>query len=79
MANYLLTGAAGFIGARVGELLLNDGHTVFGIDNLNDAYDVRLKEFRLKRLQAQPGFRFVKMDIADRQAVQAFGAARRAL
>ncbi len=75
MANYLLTGAAGFIGARVGELLLDDGHTVFGIDNLNDAYDVRLKEFRLKRLQERPRFRFVKMDIADREAVQAFGAA----
>jgi nucleoside-diphosphate-sugar epimerase len=75
MANYLLTGAAGFIGARVGELLLDDGHTVFGLDNLNEAYDIRLKEYRLKKLHAQPGFSFLKMDIADRDAVQAFGEA----
>ncbi len=75
MAKYLLTGAAGFIGARVGELLLDAGHTVFGVDNLNEAYDVRLKEYRLKRLQSQPGFTFLKMDITDREAVQALGDA----
>ena len=54
MANYLITGAAGFIGARTAELLLQDGHTVVGIDNVNDAYDPRMKEYRLKRLQALP-------------------------
>lgn len=67
MANYLVTGAAGFIGARVSELLLQDGHTVLGVDDLNDAYDVRLKEWRLKRLVAQPGFRFFQQDLRDYQ------------
>ena len=52
MANYLVTGAAGFIGARVAEMLIETGHTVTGVDNLNDAYDVRMKEYRLKRLNA---------------------------
>jgi UDP-glucuronate 4-epimerase len=51
MANYLLTGAAGFIAFRVAELLIDSGHHVYGVDNMNDAYDVRLKEYRLKRLQ----------------------------
>ena len=45
MANYLITGAAGFIGARTAEILIQDGHTVSGIDNMNDAYDVRMKEY----------------------------------
>jgi nucleoside-diphosphate-sugar epimerase len=58
MANYLVTGAAGFIGARTTEVLIQDGHTVVGIDNMNDAYDVRLKEFRLKKLQSMDGFTF---------------------
>jgi UDP-glucuronate 4-epimerase len=48
MAHYLLTGAAGFIAARVAEMLLDSGHTVTGIDNLNDAYDIRMKEYRLR-------------------------------
>ena len=50
MANYLVTGAAGFIGARVAEKLIEQGHTVTGVDNLNDAYDVRMKEYRLRCL-----------------------------
>ena len=53
--NILLTGAAGFIGARVAEFLLADGHTVVGIDNMNDAYDVRMKQHRLAGLQARWG------------------------
>lgn len=44
MATYLVTGVAGFIASKVAEFLLADGHTVVGIDNLNDAYDVRLKQ-----------------------------------
>lgn len=71
MARYLLTGAAGFIAARVGQLLLEAGHHVQGVDNLNHAYDVQLKEYRLKQLKAHEGFSFQKMDIADRDAVQA--------
>lgn len=74
MGNYLVTGAAGFIGARVTELLLDSGHRVTGIDNLNDAYDVRMKEYRLKRLQARPGFAFQQMDIADRTSVEGLPA-----
>lgn len=74
MAHYLLTGAAGFIGARVAEMLLEAGHTVLGVDNLNAAYDVRLKEYRLARLQAHPGFAFQRLDIAEREAVAALGA-----
>ena len=69
MARYLLTGAAGFIGARITEYLLEDGHQVVGLDNLNDAYDVRLKEWRLGRLQGRPGFIFHKIDITDHEAL----------
>ena len=66
MGNYLVTGAAGFIGARTSEMLIEDGHTVIGVDNLNDAYDPRMKEYRLQRLQAMPRFEFVQDDISDR-------------
>jgi nucleoside-diphosphate-sugar epimerase len=67
MANYLVSGAAGFIGSRVIEMLIEQGHAVTGVDNLNDAYDVRMKEYRLRKLQALPGFGFVKADISERQ------------
>jgi UDP-glucuronate 4-epimerase len=66
MAHYLVTGAAGFIGARTAEMLIEAGHTVVGVDNLNDAYDPRMKEYRLRRLQAIPHFEFVRDDISDR-------------
>jgi nucleoside-diphosphate-sugar epimerase len=66
MANYYLTGVAGFIAARVAELLLDDGHDVYGVDNLNDAYDVRIKDFRLNRLIDRERFQFSKVDIANR-------------
>ena len=72
MGNYLVTGAAGFIGARTSEILIEDGHTVSGIDNMNDAYDVRMKEFRLKRLQAMKGFSFHKLDISDKSIIDHF-------
>jgi UDP-glucuronate 4-epimerase len=65
----LLTGAAGFIGMHVCERLLARGDEVVGVDNLNDYYDVALKEARLARLLAQPNFRFVKIDIADRSGI----------
>lgn len=67
MAHYLVTGAAGFIGARTSEILIEQGYTVVGVDNLNDAYDVRIKEFRLRKLQALDGFEFVRDDISDRE------------
>ncbi|HON00849.1 MAG TPA: GDP-mannose 4,6-dehydratase [Acidobacteriota bacterium] len=71
MARYLVTGAAGFIASKVCELLLADGHEVVGIDNLNDAYDVRLKMWRLDQLRRKPGFTFVKLDIADCSGLRA--------
>src|SRR6266498_382526 len=70
MANYLVTGAAGFIGARTAELLIKDGHTVIGVDNLNEAYDLRMKNYRLKRLQAMDGFTFRKLDISDKSIIE---------
>jgi nucleoside-diphosphate-sugar epimerase len=72
MANYLVTGAAGFIGARTSQMLLEQGHTVVGIDNVNDAYDPRIKEYRLKKLQAQAGFKFHKHDISEKSAIDLF-------
>jgi len=65
MAQYLITGCAGFIAARVAEMLLEQGHSILGVDNLNDAYDVRLKEYRLKQLQRFPNFTFLRRDIGD--------------
>lgn len=65
----LLTGAAGFIGMTTALRLLARGDEVVGLDNLNDYYDVTLKENRLKRLSPHAGFRFVKMDVADRPAM----------
>lgn len=76
MARYLLTGAAGFIAARTAELLLDAGHAVIGLDNLNDYYDIRLKQHRLARLQARPGFHFVRGDIEDAPTVNALFAAQ---
>jgi UDP-glucuronate 4-epimerase len=67
--NILLTGAAGFIGMSTALRLLSRGDEVLGVDNLNPYYDVQLKLDRLQRLQAQPGFRFAKVDIADRPAM----------
>jgi nucleoside-diphosphate-sugar epimerase len=72
MGNYLVTGAAGFIGARTSELLIKDGHTVTGIDNLNQAYDPRMKDYRLQRLQSMDGFTFHKLDISDKSIVDRF-------
>lgn len=67
----LVTGAAGFIGSHVAAALLDRGEQVLGIDNLNNYYEVSLKEARLAGLQARPGFSFVRIDIADRAAVAA--------
>jgi UDP-glucuronate 4-epimerase len=61
----LVTGAAGFIGSHVSHKLLARGDEVVGLDNLNAYYDPKLKEARLARLTTQPGFRFVKLDLAD--------------
>ncbi|WP_129777779.1 NAD-dependent epimerase [Peristeroidobacter soli] len=65
----LLTGAAGFIGFTTAQILLARGDEVVGLDNLNDYYDVTLKQARLAILQKFPNFRFVKMDVADREGM----------
>ena len=70
MSKYLVTGAAGFIASRVAEMLLEAGHSVVGVDNLNDAYDVRVKEYRLKRLISSPKFVFHRLDISERSSLE---------
>ena len=65
--NILITGVAGFIGSALVLRLLERGDTVFGIDNMSDYYDVRLKEARLERTMGHPNFHFQKLDIADRK------------
>lgn len=70
MAKYLVTGAAGFIGSRVSEMLIAEGNQVVGVDNLNDAYDVRLKHRRLAGLTPQPNFSFHTLDICDQPAME---------
>jgi nucleoside-diphosphate-sugar epimerase len=73
MAHYLVTGAAGFIGARTAEMLVLEGHTVAGVDNLNNAYDVRMKQHRLARLEKLRAFKFYKLDISREQDVEQLG------
>lgn len=71
----LVTGAAGFIGYHLSRRLLERGDEVVGLDNLNDYYPVSLKEDRLKQLESHSGFRFVKLDVADRAGMaELFGA-----
>ena len=73
----LVTGAAGFIGMHVCERLLARGDEVVAVDNLNDYYDVALKEARLARLAPNPCFKLSRLDIADRQGIAALFAAER--
>ncbi len=65
----LVAGCAGFIGWKVSELLLKDGHAVTGVDGIVPGYDVGLKKWRLSRLQSEPGFAFLRLDIADLEAL----------
>jgi len=69
MKNILVTGAAGFIGFHLCRRLLGDGYTVCGIDNLNDYYDVRIKEARLKQLETEDRFTFRRIDLVDRASL----------
>jgi UDP-glucuronate 4-epimerase len=73
----LITGAAGFIGFHLAGRLLKDGHRIVGVDNLNDYYDPALKESRLDVLRGDPGFRFIRADLADREATAALFAEHR--
>ena len=70
----IVTGAAGFIGMHVAERLLDRGETVVGIDVFNDYYDPRLKEARAARLEGRQGFRMVRADIAEHEAMRALVA-----
>ena len=72
MGHYFVSGAAGFIASRVVEFLILDGNTVVGVDNMNDAYDVRMKEYRLRRLQELPGFTFYKLDVSEKSIIEQF-------
>lgn len=74
---YLVTGAAGFIGFYVSQRLLAAGHSVVGLDNLNDYYDVNLKLARLAQLENKDGFTFIKLDLADREGMAALFAEQR--
>ena len=71
MRKILVTGAAGFIGFHLSQRLLDAGDTVVGIDNLNDYYDVNLKKSRLARLENHRRFRFIRMDLVDREGIAA--------
>ena len=67
---YLVTGVAGFIGSKVAEYLLADGHRVVGLDNMNDYYDIRLKEHRLGLLKHKQKFDFFPVDIEHKDALE---------
>src|SRR5262249_58185033 len=67
----LVPGTAGFIGYHTAARLLDRGHDVIGLDNLNPYYDVSLKEARLARLKERERFRFIKADLADRTIIEA--------
>ena len=70
MSLYLVTGAAGFIASNVCTILLDQGHHVIGVDNMNDAYDVRLKHWRLERLRKYSAFELHRCNIADMNALR---------
>ena len=69
MASYVVTGAAGFIGSQGALALLNQGHTVLGVDNLSHAYDVRMKQHRLEALTSQESFKLLQADIAEKATI----------
>jgi UDP-glucuronate 4-epimerase len=70
MNKYLVTGVAGFIASRVAEMLLEGGHEVVGIDNMNDYYDIKLKHYRLDRVKNNANFSFYQVDISDQGAME---------
>jgi nucleoside-diphosphate-sugar epimerase len=79
MSSYLVTGAAGFIGSKVSENLLQAGHQVIGVDNLDPVYDLRMKEWRLDRLAEYPAFTLYRQSICDREALNDIAAKHKGL
>ncbi|MCH8841094.1 MAG: GDP-mannose 4,6-dehydratase, partial [Planctomycetes bacterium] len=71
MNSYLVTGSAGFVGSHLAKALLARGEQVLGVDNLNDYYSVQLKRDRLAQLADQSRFSFHRIDLADREAIDA--------
>ncbi|WP_022847199.1 GDP-mannose 4,6-dehydratase [Desulfurobacterium sp. TC5-1] len=70
MNKVLLTGVAGFIGFKTAQMLVERGYEVVGIDNMNDYYDVKVKEYRLKQLERYSNFKFYKLDIENLEALE---------
>lgn len=70
MTNFLITGCAGFIGWKTAEKLLQKGYIVVGLDNMNDYYDTRLKEYRLSLLKRYENFTFYPVDIEDKESLK---------
>ena len=77
MTSVLITGAAGFIGHALALRMLRDGHAIVGLDNLNDYYDPNLKAARLGQLKEHPNFTFAKLDLTDRDGLDALFRAHR--
>jgi nucleoside-diphosphate-sugar epimerase len=75
--NILITGSAGFIGHHVADAILRKGNNVFGMDNVNDYYDTKLKEYRLKKLKAYKNFSFYKLDISNLDLIRQFFASHK--
>jgi UDP-glucuronate 4-epimerase len=71
METVLVTGAAGFIGSNLSQALLEEGYRVVGVDNFDDTYDVKFKEEHIAKLTKNPNFELVRLDIRDKDAVQA--------
>ena len=70
MGHYIVTGASGFIASKISELLLIKGHKISGIDNMNDAYDTSLKQYRLNKLIKHSNFDYSNIDITDNNALK---------
>lgn len=76
MGRILVTGAAGFIAHRVCQILLSEGHTVVGVDNMNDAYDARLKKWHLAQITPYKKFTFHHLDVSRARDLSALASGK---